>query len=485
MKQLLPRLLLSLLLLFVLNLVACGGPEATGPMTPVPPTTDGGGTDGGATDGGGTDGGGTDGGGTDGGGTTGQQPFVVQRESLSSSGAQSNGRSQAPFLSSNGQFVAFQSDASNLVSDDTNGLQDVFVRDRQSGVTSRVSVATGGIQSVGGASTEVTTSGDGGTAVFLSFATNLAPNDTNGAADVFVHDRVAGVTTRVSVDSAGVQANSNSESPGMSADGRFVVFSSEATNLVPNDTNGIPDIFLHDRQTGITSRISVDSLGNQADDASFDPFISADGGIVVFGSDATNLVPGDTNGVADVFVRNLVAGTTTRVSVSSAGAQSNGDSGFDFRAQVCSADGRFVIFDCDATNLVDPPTNGFSQVYLHDRQTGVTRILSTDAAGIPANAAAFGGFISGDARFAVFGTEATNLVPNAPIRQLYLRDLQAGTIQFISVNAAGQVGNDRSDRGVFSLDGRFIGFQSNATNLVPDDTNGVIDIFVIQNPVVP
>ncbi len=480
MQHFLPRLLFSLVLLLVLSLIACGGLEAPGPMTPVqPPPADGGGANGGGADGGGTNGGGTDG------GATGQPTFVIQRESVGPGSVQSDGQSRGPFLSTDGRFVAFQSEANNLVPDDTNGLEDVFVRDRQAGVTSRVSVATGNVQSVGGVSTVATISGDGGAVVFSSFATNLVPNDTNSAADVFVHDRATAVTTRVSVDSAGVQANDTSTTPGLSADGRFVVFSSDATNLVPNDTNGASDIFLHDRQTRQTSRISVDSVGNQADGGSFDPYISADGGIVVFGSDATNLVPGDTNGVLDVFVRNLVAGTTTRVSVSSTGVQSNGDSGFDFRAQVCSADGRFVIFDSDATNLVDPPTNGFSQVYLHDRQTGITRLLSTDAAGNQANAAAFGGFVSGDGRFATFQSEATNLVPNAPTRQLYLRDLQAGTIQIISVNATGEVGNDRSDRGVFSLDGRFIGFQSSATNLAPDDTNGVIDIFTIQNPLVP
>ncbi|MCE7873177.1 hypothetical protein DYH09_22765 [bacterium CPR1] len=474
-----PRLLFCLVLVAVQALIACGGGGVAGPMTPLPPTVDGG------TNGGGTNGGGTDGGGTDGGGTTGQPAFVIQRDSVSSGGAQSNASSSIPSLSSDGRFVAFQSEASNLVPDDTNGLVDVFVRDRQAGATSRVSVATGNIQSVGGGSAVATISGDGGIVVFLSFATNLVPTDTNASPDVFVHDRGTGVTTRVSVDSAGAQANGGSDTPGMSADGRLVVFSSDATNLVPNDTNGVADIFLHDRQTGQTSRISVDSSGAQADDGSFAPFISADGGIVVFSSFATNLVPGDTNGVIDVFVRNLVAGTTTRVSVSSTGVQSNGDSGFDFRAQVTSADGRFVIFDSDATNLVDPPTNGFSQVYLHDRLTGTTRLLSTDAAGNQGNAASFGGFLSGDGRFATFQSEATNLVPNAPTRQLYLRDLQAGTIQIISVNAAGEVGNDRSDRGVFSLDGRFIGFQSSATNLVPDDTNGVIDIFTIQNPLVP
>src|SRR5262249_4706953 len=159
-------------------------------------------------------------------------------------------------------------EASNLVPDDTNGLQDVFVRDRQAGAISRVSVATGGVQSVGGPSSVPTISGNGSVVVFLSGATNLVPNDTNGVPDVFVHDRGTGVTTRVSVDSAGTQANGGSDTPGMSADGRFVVFSSDATNLVPNDTNGAADIFLHDRQTGVTSRISVSSGGAQGNDGS-------------------------------------------------------------------------------------------------------------------------------------------------------------------------------------------------------------------------
>ncbi len=477
MNQLTTRLAFTFVLLATFVFFACNGSDPVGPMVPVSSGTDGSGTDGG----GGTNGGG----GTDGGGTTGQPTFAIQLESVSSDDQPGNARSGAASLSADGRFVAFQSDASNLVPDDTNGLEDVFVRDRLSGVTSRVSVATGGTQAVGGPSVAATISGDGRFVVFKSEATNLVPNDTNVDADIFVHDRETGATTRVSVDSFGNEQNGRAEIPGMSADGRYVVFSSDATNLVPIDTNGVGDIFLHDRQTGITSLVSVDSLGNPANDVSDDPYISADGSTVVFGSFATNLVPGDTNGTIDVFVRDLAAGTTSRASVSSTGVQANGDTGFGFRSEITSADGRFVIFDSVATNLVDPPTNGFIQVFLHDRLTGTTTLLSADSAGNPANADSLAGFLSGDARFVTFLSEGTNLVPGAPSSQIYLRDLQAGTLQIISVNATGEVGNDRSQRGVLSQDGHFIGFDSSATNLVPTDTNGVIDIFVIQNPLAP
>ncbi|MEW6280008.1 MAG: calcium-binding protein, partial [Candidatus Eremiobacterota bacterium] len=420
------------------------------------------------------------------GGNTGQPAFTVTRESLDSAAQQANGRSRAPWLSPDGNLVAFDSEASNLVAGDTNGARDVFVRDRQTGVTTRVSLSSSGVQGDQGSSS-VTVSADGRFAVFESLATNLVPNDSNGVGDVFLHDRQTATTTRVSVDSVGTQGNGLSGAPGISADGRLVVFDSIADNLVPNDTNGVSDVFLHDRQTGATTRISLDSAGNQADGQSGAPFISADGGIVVFESDASNLVPGDTNGVADIFARNLVTGATTRVSVDSAGNQQNAASGADFREVVCSGDGRFVAFTSFATNLVNPPTNGFPQVYLHDRQTGLTRLISADAAGNPGTADSALAFASLDGRFVTFESDASNLVPNDTngVSDLFMLDLQTGTLQRLSVDATGAQGNGASGRGVFSGDGRFVGYESNASNLVPDDTNGATDGFLVRNPALP
>jgi len=274
-----------------------------------------------------------------------------------------------PTLSADGRFVAFGSDATNLVPGDTNGVSDAFVYDRLSGTTERVSVSSTGAQadddSFAGFFAPAV-SADGRFVAFSSDATNLVPGDTNDQTDVFVRDRcltngvsVAGCTAktqRVSVSSSGAQGSGRSLSPTLSADGRFVAFASEADDLVVGDTNEAFDVFVNDRMTGMTERVSVDSTGAQANAASlehFCPALSADGRFVAFESDATNLVPVDTNGVTDVFVHDRLTATTDRVSVDSAGAQANDGSNFP----AISADGSVVAFVSTATNLVPDDTN--------------------------------------------------------------------------------------------------------------------------------
>src|SRR5207247_1588614 len=190
---------------------------------------------------------------------------------------------------------------------------------------------------------------------FASDATSLVPGDTNGNTDVFVHDRQTGTTERVSVDSAGHEGNGYSQQPAISADGRFVAFTSDATNLVPGDTNGVTDVFVHDRQTGTTERVSVDSAGNQGDRRSGNslsrPAISAGGRFVAFASDATTLVPGDTNGDVDVFVHDRETGTTERVGERAV------ERPFGVTGPSLSADGRFVAF-ASRTLLFPGDTNG-------------------------------------------------------------------------------------------------------------------------------
>jgi hypothetical protein len=269
--------------------------------------------------------------------------------------------------------VAFYSEASNLVPDDTNGCLDVFVHDRQTGATERVSVDSDGNQG-NRASRSPSISGDGRYVAVWSWASNLVPGDTNTSTDVFVHDRQTRATARVSVDSAGSQGNSDSYPPSVSADGRYVAFYSEASNLVPDDTNGYLDVFVHDRQTGATERLSVDSGGNQGNGESEYPAISADGRYVAFDSGASNLVPGDTNyscdndnddvyddNCSDVFVHDRQTGATERVSVDSAGSQGNANS----IVPAISVDARYVAFWSWAPNLV-PGVSGV-HVYVHDR----------------------------------------------------------------------------------------------------------------------
>jgi hypothetical protein len=212
-----------------------------------------------------------------------------------------------PVLSADGRYVAFYSLASNLVAGDTNVSWDVFVHDRQTGTTTRVSVASNGAQGNEGSESPAL-SGDGRYIAFESWASNLAAGDTNDSPDVFVHDRQTGTTSRISVASDGTQGNHyrHSVAAALSADGRYVAFTSFDT-LVVDDADLTPDVFVHDRQTDTTSRISVAPDGTQGNRESNFPVLSGDGHYVAFESWASNLVVGDTNTTPDVFVQNLAA----------------------------------------------------------------------------------------------------------------------------------------------------------------------------------
>ena len=229
------------------------------------------------------------------------------------------------------------------------------------GQTIRVSVDSAGNEG-DDLSESSSISSDGRYVAFISSATNLVPNDTNRAADVFVHDRQTGLTTRVSKNSAGVQGNNGSVQPAISSGGRYVAFTSSATNLVSDDTNGVDDVFVHDRQTGLTTRMSKDSAGVEGNDWSNYPSISSDGRYVAFQSNASNLVPNDTNDTWDIFVHDRETAQTKRVSVNSAGVQGNLQSVFPS----ISSDGRYVAFTSSASNLVPNDSNDVGDVFVHD-----------------------------------------------------------------------------------------------------------------------
>jgi len=321
-------------------------------------------------------------------------PGGTERVSVDSAGNEANSESLNTAISADGRYVVFMSGASNLVPGDTNNTSDIFVHDRETGVTERVSVDSAGVQGNSGSGLFAAISGDGRFVAFDSHATNLVAGDTNGVGDVFVHDRQTGATQRASVDSAGNQGNGNSyDTTAISADGRFVGFKSQATNLLPGDTNDAEDIFVHDRDDdgdGVfdepgaiaTERVSVDSAGNQGDAGSGGPAISADGRYVAFYSYATNLVLGDTNGGWDVFVHDRQTGVTQRVSVDSNGNQGNGSS----TGTAISPDGRFVAFGSNATNLVPGDTNGQVDVFVHERSIpvgGIAELPDTPGSSAP------------------------------------------------------------------------------------------------------
>ncbi|MBI3927852.1 MAG: hypothetical protein HY319_20090 [Armatimonadetes bacterium] len=410
-------------------------------------------------------------------------PREVYRVSVDSTGAQANDESYSASISQDGRFVAFQSRATNLVTPDANGLGvDILVRDRQTDQTTRVNLNTAGQQSTGDCY-RPSISGDGRFVAFETLSSNLVAGDTNNNYDIFVRDRDTAQTKRVSVDSVGNQANGSCYDAAISDDGRFVAFESATSNLVAGDTNGNTDVFVHDRETGQTTRESVDSSGNQVFGGSFNAALSADGRFVAFQSSGP-LVPGDTNAKYDAFVRDRQSGLTSRVSVDSAGTQTDGDSG---QYLSISADGRYVAFSSAATNLVAGDTNAKVDIFVHDRQTGQTTRVSVSSTGVESDGECEGCSLSANGRFVTFNSIASNLVvgDSNAMQDVFVHDRQTGDTARLSEDASGTQADGWSEFPVLSGDGCYVAFESAARNLVPGDTNNYWDAFVARNILAP
>ncbi|CAN5372874.1 hypothetical protein BH10PSE4_BH10PSE4_16780 [soil metagenome] len=280
------------------------------------------------------------------------------------SGVQSNGYSERPVFSPDGSKIAFRSAASNLVSGDTGPAFDIFVKDLASGVITRVSTDSAGGQINSSAEAPVF-SPDGTKIAFSSYASNLVPGDTNSANDIFVKNLITGAVTRVSTTAAGGQASGAAGSPVFAPDGTKIAFLTSA-NMVAGDTNGMNDIYIKDLITGAVTRVSTDSAGGQANSYSIAPVFSPDGTKIAFESYASNLVPGDTNGVSDIFIKDLVSGAIARISTDSAGGQANQFA----EAAMFSPDGTKIVFTSYASNLVTGDTNGTADVFIKDLTTG-------------------------------------------------------------------------------------------------------------------
>ena len=276
--------------------------------------------------------------------------------------------------------------------------------------TTRISLGIGGVEA-NGASTWPVISGDGRHVAFASAATNLVAGDTNERTDVFVFDRATGTTTRESLSSSGTQANGNSETPAISADGRYVAFASRSSNLAATSTNYSSQIYLRDRQAGTTVLVSALPSGVACSGYAYSPAISADGSTVAFASAAVDLVPGDTNGATDVFVRRIATSTTSRVSVGTGGLQGEMPAScYDSTHASLSADGRYVAYSTCLSGLVAGDSNGIGDVFLHDAQTGATTRVSESPVGVSGDASSEWPVISGDGRFVAYNTWARNIV---------------------------------------------------------------------------
>jgi Tol biopolymer transport system component len=397
------------------------------------------------------------------------------RISVGPNGEQGNSFSGFHSISSDGRFVAFESNASNFAPNDTNGFVDMFIRDIQAGVTEVVSVTpSGGLGD--GNSTDPWVSATGRYVSFTSVATNLVAGDTNGRTDVFVRDRQTATTTIASLDSAGHLTTGNSSASVISANGRWVVFQSDSYTLVPNDNNLVQDVFLRDRVAGTTIRVSVDSAGHESDGEASVPSMSVDGRFIAFESQATNLVADDTNGFPDVFVYDRVTATTVRASVSSSGEQGNDASGT--YAFEISPDGRYVAFASSATNLVPNDTNGRTDIFVRDLVANTTTLVSLNSQGEQATLPCIQPSISQDGLFVAFETASPNMVPNDTNNQndVFVRDVANGITERVSEMTGGIQARLESRVPEISANGRYLSFKSLA-NMVPNDTNTVKDVY--------
>jgi Tol biopolymer transport system component len=377
--------------------------------------------------------------------------------SRNNAGDQANNDNDRGAISADGRFVAFTSIASNLVADDTNDVSDVFVHDRRTNRTERVSVGPLGVQ--GDADSgwlsllgDADISADGRFVAFASLADNFVLGDTSLTPDVFVHDRDTHTTELTSRDALGLPAG-GSLAPSISADGRFVAFRSFSDRLTPE---GNPNFFDHafvvDRRDHSIEVIDVARDGGQADGSAFNVKISADGRVVAFDSSAGNLVPGDGDQAPDVFVHDRrsprVEGITTR-------RPTDTFTGNSLLTSI-SADGRFVGFESTDVTLVRRDRNGFfSDVFVFDRQRDKLELVSRSSEGEQGDSDSFGALVSGDGRFVVFTSRASNLVRHDMNQQfdVFLRDLEEGKTERLAFD------NPSADR---------FAFEVVATDIVPD-----------------
>lgn len=393
---------------------------------------------------------------------------------------QSSGTSHAPAVSTDGRYVAFLSDADNLLdgdpSADPNGVTDVFLVDTTLGTIRLVSDNAASGEPADGPAVAVDISGDGRWVVFASAATNLVPGDLNDVQDVFLYDALNDTLQLVSRKGvAGAQGNRSSGVPTISNNGALIAFTSAATNLVGNDTNNRTDVFLRNVSAGTTLRVSTDSNGKQANGDSFQAVISPNGSIVAFSSNAINLVKTDSSRTRDVFVKVLSTGKTSIVSVRSDEQRGSNDSSLED----VSNSGRYVLMQSYSA-LVKNDTNNTGDVFLRDRTGGTTIRVSRDGS-TQSNNQSFAGAISDDGSYIAFQTWATNLGPgpdaNGVLTDVLEYELATGDLARLSADAEGGWSDDASYDAAMSGNGVHTCFATGSTDMVAGDTNGQDDVF--------
>jgi dipeptidyl aminopeptidase/acylaminoacyl peptidase len=377
--------------------------------------------------------------------------------SITKEGIQGNWWSLYPAISADGRYVAFGSIASNFAPDDTNGREDVFVVDRTTGDIKRVSVSSSGVQGNGNSSGKAAISADGRYIAFGSEANNLVPGDDNNAPDVFVHDQTTGITERVSNG-----ARPATYTIAMSSDGRFISFQSANYDLI-----------VYDRQAGTSKIASVNNDNTRMTYGGSNPAMSSDGRFIAFQGAANDFNPY----TYALYVRDLIGLTTQQVRVFSAGVSFLN----------ISDDGRYLAFSSSDSTIIPDDTNGYYDVYVLDRADGTIERVSVSSSGVQGNGASSESSMSADGRYITFFSTSNNLVPgdNNASEDIFLHDRVTKITELISISSNGVQGNYRSGLPAISMDGRYVAFYSFSDNLVPCDANSWQDIFVYDRSGTP
>lgn len=387
--------------------------------------------------------------------------------------------SNFPSVSGDGRYVAYLSPATNLVTPDTNGWTDAFVRDVVTNKNSLLSVSSTGTQA-NGATVSVLAAADGRHFMFATGGTGLAPGDVNATADVFVRDTVGNTTSLVSATPSGTSGNNASTAEAISSDGRYVAFDSIATNLVSGDTNGVSDVFVRDMTTGQTTRGSVDSNGQQLVAESTDADISATGRYLAFVTRSADVIPGVGNGFAQVYLRDLTTGQVTLISRTPAGLPAGADS----RAPSVSSDGKIVVFESAASDVVSADTNGVGDIFRYDGNSGTVSRISVGLGGAEANGASTLSYpqhkgVDDAGCHAVFQSNANNLVTNDlnNTGDVFVWDCADGSVRRVSMHPDDvHQASFASAHAAISADGNYVAFASRDP-LQSYDTNNHPDVY--------
>ena len=420
------------------------------------------------------------------------EPNPVSMEGIST-GSQAapvvgNGASNQPAVSSDGRFVAFSSSASNLVANDTNNHADIFVYDRTQKVVERVSVDSNGAEG-NNDSSHPSISSDGRYVAFQSQASNLVPSDTNGQAnsaqgqDIFVYDRQAHTMERVSLTDGGGEADQASENPSISGDGNFVAFDSPASNLVSGFVHGPVNVYITNRGLHTIQGVTVPISDPAAIRSTLNPVFARDGSALVFELAVTRLAfTPPAYSYRDIYVFDLASRTLTRVSGTSAGLAANGSQS---SSPSISDDGQKIAFQSNLKNLNFYDLNNALDVFVFDRSTGKTRLVSVDQTGQNLGSQdATSPAISGDGQHVAFQTHSDNLVtpPTDGGQHIFMKDLSSDAVHVLSLNASNTLADQPSELPALSADGLVVAFESLAANLNPGDNNAATDIFVSTRP---